>query len=354
MATLNDARKSAGVASDQHGFALVAVMFVLALLAVVVTELAFSMRLETAMVRTYRDTILARHLAEAGIQQGIRELLADAGVQGLDGDGQVVFYRVAQTGAKPQPLPELPRSHVPLGPGEFSYRITDEEARLNLNMGLGQRILLDRLLTLLGVEKQQRDIIKDSLLDWRDRNDLAQINGAESDYYLQLPVPYRPRNGNLQDVSELLEIRGITPELYYGHDDTPGLVDLVTVRSRGNIINLNTAPMLILKACGLSDAEVDYILQARVSQPFGSVPPLFTARPGLRFAVRSLTFRIEAEGLIAGEPRARLHAIVRRGAQTGPAPPPLAVYSWQPLPLRPRAGEGETSDGAAKDRATKG
>ena len=28
----------------------------------------------------------------------------------------------------------------------------------------------------------------------------------------------------------MLQIKGITPELYYGQDDKPGLVDLVTVR----------------------------------------------------------------------------------------------------------------------------
>ena len=57
------------LATDQSGFALLAVTLVLALLGVVVTELAFSMRLEAAMVRSYKDAILARHLAEAGIQR---------------------------------------------------------------------------------------------------------------------------------------------------------------------------------------------------------------------------------------------------------------------------------------------
>ncbi len=128
--------------------------------------------------------------------------------------------------------------------------------------------MLERLLTALEIDKQERDIIVDSIEDWRDANDLARINGAESDYYLKLPVPYRPRNGNLQDLAELLQIKGITPEIYYGHDDKPGLADLLTVRSRGAMININTAPKLILKAIGLSDAEIGNIVQARASQPY--------------------------------------------------------------------------------------
>src|SRR5207247_2605118 len=80
------------LASEQSGFALLAVILVLALLAVVVTEFAFSMRLEASMVRAYRDGVLGRNLAEAGVQQAIREILTDSSVHGLDEDGQVVFY----------------------------------------------------------------------------------------------------------------------------------------------------------------------------------------------------------------------------------------------------------------------
>jgi hypothetical protein len=47
----------------------------------------------------------------------------------------------------------------------------------------------------------------------------------------------------------------------------------------------------------------------------------------------STTFRIEAEGLIAGEPRARIVAIVQRrtGRQVGGAASPLGVatLSWR-------------------------
>jgi general secretion pathway protein K len=324
---------------DQGGFALIAVTLVLALLGVVVTELAFSMRLETAMVRSYRDGILARQLAEAGVQQAIREIISDANTHGLDEDGQVLFYQAPQPGAKPKLLPRLPRAHVPLGPGEFSYKITDEEARLNVN--LRQAGMLERLLMALEVDKQERDIIVDSLEDWRDANDLARINGAESDHYAKLPVPYRPRNGNLQDLAELLQIRGITPEIYYGHDDKPGLVELLTVRTRGPMININTAPKLVLKAIGLADAEIESVVQGRAAQPFSAVPPLFTTRG--RFSVTSATFRIEAEGVIAGQPRARLSAIVQRsiGAQTGAAPV-VVVYSWQSLAPRTRPKDPET------------
>jgi len=329
------------IATDQRGFALLAVTLVLALLGIVVTEFAFSMRLEAAMVRAYKDAVLARHLAEAGIQQAIREILNDASVHGLDEDGQVAFYQAPPgTAATPTRLPTLPRSHVKLGSGEFSYRITDEEARLNINSGQPDR--LDKLLYALGLDKEQRDIITDSVEDWRDANDTHRANGAESeDYYLRLPVPFRARNGNLQDVAELLQIKGTTPELYYGRGDQPGLVDLVTVRGRGTL-NLNTAPKLVLQAVGLSEAEIVEIVQSRASTPYKD-GGRFTGR-GVRLTGGSATFRIEAQGFIGGEPRARLLAIVQRAIGPTGSAAPLIVYSWRSLPPAPPAKEGATKE----------
>ncbi len=147
------------LAGDQSGFALLAVILVLALLSVVVTEFAFSMRLEASMVRAYRDAVLGRNLAEAGIQQGIREILTDAKVQALDEDGQVAFYSSPAGSTALTRLPSLQRNRVPLGTGAFSYRITDEEGRLNVNGGVPDR--MQRLLSALGVDKIERDTIVD-------------------------------------------------------------------------------------------------------------------------------------------------------------------------------------------------
>lgn len=308
---------------SERGFALLAVILVLTLLAVVVTEFAFSMRLEAAMARSYRDGLLATHLAEAGVQQAIREVLSQAQITALDEDGQVVFYRALPGQALPLRLPVLPRLHVPLGAGEFSYRITDETARLDLNSAGPER--LDRLLTALGVEKSQRDVVNDSLQDWRDRDELPRLHGAESeDFYLRLPVPYRSRNSNLQDAAEVLQVRGVTRELYFGTADRPGLGELVTAVPL-NAVNLNTATAPVLKALGLSDAEIADVLQTRQRAPFTSVPGRFAGR-GL--VVGSATFRIHAEGGIAGSAPRHIVAVVQRGGRRSPVG--VTILSWRP------------------------
>ena len=314
---------------DERGFALLAVMLVMTLLAIIVTELSMSMRLEASMVRSYRDVTLANHLAEAGVQQAIREIAGLGNIEGLDEDGTLSFYRSVGTSALLVKQSRLPRQRVPLGAGEFSYRISDEEGRLNLNTSPPDRV--DRLLTAIGLDKPVRDVINDSLQDWKDSDDLARINGAEStDFYLKLPVPYRARNGALQDAAELLQIRGVTREIYRGDADHPALADLVTVLGR-QTVNLNTAPAPVLKALGLSDAEITEIIQTRTKTPYPSVPPRFV-RTGL--GVGSATFRIEATGQIAGAPLARVVAIVQRrsGQAAGVATVPsigVRTLSWR-------------------------
>src|SRR5262249_35794622 len=161
-------------ATTDRGFALVAVLLVLGLLGLVGAEFAYSMRLEATAARTYKEGIAAAHLAEAAVEQAVREIAADAPFVALDRDDILTFY-----GRDGKALPRLPRPGVVLGTmGTFSYRITDEEARLNLNTSPPDRI--DHLLQGLGLTKMERDPINDSLQDWRDANDEHRLNGAES------------------------------------------------------------------------------------------------------------------------------------------------------------------------------
>jgi len=86
----------------------------------------------------------------------------------------------------------------------------------------------------------------------------------------------------------------------------------------------------VLTALGLSAAEVAEVTSTRVRTPYTAVPPRFA---GKGLGVGSTTFRIEAEGRMGGEPRARIVAIVQRQAQlnaSGGTATKVAVLSWRP------------------------
>ena len=325
----------------QRGFALLAVMLVLALLGVIVGEFAFAMRLEATMVKSYRDEIVGRHLAEAAVQQSIREILTDSQVVGLADEGLLTFFRLPA-----RALPRLGRSEVALGRGTFSYRITDEEARINLNTAPPDRV--DRLLTTLGVDKQARDVINDSLQDWKDPNDLHRLNGAESDYYLGLPVPYRSKNADFDSVDELLQVKGVTRAMLYGRPDVPGLAEHLTVFGTG-AINVNTATPMVLRAMGLAPAEVEALIGRRPYLDLTSLPP------GLRRGnqrTSSDTFRIEAWAGGSAPAGRVLTAVVQRRAEAGQIQAVPLAWRWSeasrlataPLvPATDRAGRGAGS-----------
>jgi len=300
---------------DEGGFALLAVLLVLAMLGALGAEFAYSMRLEASAVRSYKDGIVGAHLAEAAIAQAIRELAGDWAFVAADDQGDLVFLSRERT-----LMPSFARREVALGAGHFSYRLRDEEALLNLNNAQPGR--LEALLDTLGVQRAQRDQIVDSIQDWRDANNEARPNGAESAYYEKLKVPYRARNANLDSVNELLQIRGITPALFYGADGQTGLADLVTVRTVGQV-NLNTAGPLVLRALGLSEAEVTTVLQARREAPYLVVPGPFAGRG---FAVTTRTFRVHAEGIVHGRVAARITAVLRRNSASD-----IAIADWSGL-----------------------
>jgi type II secretory pathway component PulK len=268
-------------------------------------------------VRAYKNGIIGNHLAETALEQAIREIVADTALAVEEEDGLLTFYT-----ADRRALPRLRRAKAELVGGQYSYRITDEEARLNINTSPPNRI--DRLLVSLGVEKEVRDTIVDSIQDWRDPNEEHRANGAESDdYYLKLPVPYRARNANIESIAELLQIKGITPAIYNGSKDRPGLASLVTVRSSGTV-NMNTAAPPVLTALGLSQAEITEVQQSRHNAgPFPNVPGKFGGR---NLSVATRTFRIEAEGIVDDRVAARLTAIVQK--RTDVDPPSVVVLEW--------------------------
>ena len=91
----------------------------------------------------------------------------------------------------------------------FTVEVTDEASKLNINTASKDQLMLLENMT---------NEIADCILDWRDDDDELRDEGAEAGYYLNLPHPYRIRNGNFKTVCELLRVRGVRRELLFGGD----------------------------------------------------------------------------------------------------------------------------------------
>ncbi len=308
--------RPAGSESDA-GIALIIVLLVLALLLTIVAEFAQAMRLEAVASTNFRSALSETWLAEAGYQRALAEILPDALSHELDVKGALAFRR-SRLGTPPVPT----RVDLRLDPGRVSYRLTDESARLNVNRA--GRDVLDRLLQGVGVEKTDRDVIIDSIQDWRDPNEEHRLNGAESDYYLALPVPYRSKNADFDSVEELLQVRGVTRDLLYGRGDTPGLIEYLTVFGTG-AVNANTASPVVLRALGYAEAEVDLIGGRR---PFADPAEVPGALRRANLITRSEIFRVEAWAGGAAPNGRVLTAVVQRQSGTAQVEPTPLAWRW--------------------------
>jgi len=312
---------------------LITVLLLLTLLLTIVGEFAQAMRLEAVTAMNFRAALGETWLAEAAYQRAVAEILPAALAHELDVGGVLAFRRTRVGTLR---VPE--RLDVLVDPGRLSYRITDESARLNLNRAT--REVLDRLLLELGVEKSLRDVIVDSIQDWRDPNEEHRLNGAESDYYLGLPAPYRSKNADFDSVAELLQVQGMTRELFYGRPDAPGLAEHLTVWGTG-AVNVNTVSPLVLRALGFATPEVETLVGRRPYPDLASLPP------GLRRGSQrtsSDTFRIEAwAGGPAPAGRVLTAVVQRRTGAGGVQAFPLA-WRWSEATRPASLPRAATSD----------
>ena len=263
-------KKLAG--DETGGMAVILVIWIVVILMAMVAEFTYSMRTEINITRNFKEEEEAYQLAIAGIEQAKLELLLVNDLRGIHFNEDNVLILDPDEEAQPERKREL-------GRGSFEYRITDEDGKLNINGATPEQlktVFLDS-----GVEAEDVDTIVDSILDWIDTNDLHRLNGAEEDYYQSLDHPYSCKDAPLETIEELLLVKGVTPEIFYGSHavkNTPGktekdeemryggIVNLLTVVGSGQI-NINTSPEPVLVAVLGADVANNIILQRDVT-PF--------------------------------------------------------------------------------------
>lgn len=280
-----------GRRGGESGVALLLAVWLLALLAVVAGEFVFSTRVRSAAERNAREDLKARALALAGYRAAVAALDDRIAAVSLDGEGGLLLhYRGAPEGTA------AAAKDVPLGDGTYSWSIASEDGLVDVN-GIQQRSVLASLLGKCGMEPgTDRDTVIDSILDWRDANREHRLNGAEEDYYRALDPPYSCKDGRLDVLEELLLVRGVTPELFFGKKEKdrtlPGLRDLLSVHSFE--FHPGTAPKAVLEALGQTRP-------ARPGPPGGRYRILATGNPGGGAPARTLQAVIQRED--AGDSR---------------------------------------------------
>jgi len=237
-----------------RGSALIAVLWLVAALSAIAFTVASSVRSEVGRVSNATDGLKAYYLATGAMERALLYVQWGAAYRNPDGtsrywDGGPVMRLEFPTGrAIVELIPETSKLNVNLAPPEELYT----------------------LLLALGADPLRARDIALAIVDWRT----PQLEPSEG-----LSVPgtssFGSRHASFQEIEELLSVRGMTPELFYGtYERAPqgglvrrrGLGDCLSVYGSGSV-DVNTADPAVLAAVGTPVDVIDTILRLRQMGP---------------------------------------------------------------------------------------
>ena len=336
---------------SESGIALMLVLWVLALLSIIVFEFCSTMRIEATITKNFKEGERSYYLAQAGINRAFIELVkTQRAIKKFKGakdsmvdDAEEDELEDDETEDwKPRAQPYL----FELEDGECEVTIGDEGGKINLNWiakkaKSDRKLLTDIIEKSCGLEGEERDIIVDSIIDWVDKDHNHLMNGAEDEYYEALEDPYESRDSNFVIPEELLLVRGITDDIFYGRsyssedgdadlDDedrfpfdslewkdaegrgmtNKGLSELFTTFSNSNAIkvNVNDASYgLLMSIPGMTEDVTQMIVELRNEEEFENIRdarlmalPNYNQISSFITVDPTMLYRIEARGKVNG------------------------------------------------------
>ncbi|MBI5581917.1 MAG: general secretion pathway protein GspK [Deltaproteobacteria bacterium] len=228
---------------NPRGVALLVTLSVMTVLVAASLEYNRRARFDLISSAAARDQLTMTEMAKAGVQVAMAILAKDRAENDTD--------TLMDEWADPVKIEEVLRD-FPFEDGGLTLAIRDEMGKIQVNALVNfpegrqfnepQRQLWERLLQYFADRSKELKLdlrddgqptaIINSLKDWLDSGDddaITGLTGAESSYYNDREPPYPARNGPVQDLDELLFVKGITPELFYGQPEIPGLSGTLTV-----------------------------------------------------------------------------------------------------------------------------
>ena len=149
----------------------------------------------------------------------------------------------------------LVRIDADVGGARYEVRVRETGSALNPNRATEDQLRM--LFTRLGFDYGLSDQLAQCIMDWRDDDVMHRIRGGEREQYVAEKRMVLPRDGPLQDLSELLHVMHMTPAIY------DSIAPFLILEGNGQI-NVNSAPPAVLSALpGVSDATVAAVMRLR-------------------------------------------------------------------------------------------
>ena len=336
-----------------RGIAVIVALVAVTVLTLLAGAFAYSMKVETHLAQNADNDEQLLWLGRAGVELASYVISLDAN-QPYDALNQIWAGGPGAGSETNGALMGLSLDNYPVGEGTVTVKIIDLERKININSASPP--LLQQVLTSQGVDASDISVVSDSILDWIDPDDGTRPAGAESDYYQGLTPPYDAKNAPMDDISELLLVKGVTLAMFKGGSVTNdqgaafqhhklgfgnapgqapsyafGLQDVFTPFSSGRI-NVNTAGSTVLQLIpGVDTTSAENIIKWRAGPdgqegteddtPFTNPGQLLTAGVAPQamqqiasyITTKSTTFEVHVTAKIGGYTREYVAVIWRNG-----------------------------------------
>ena len=251
-----------GSGAREGGFALLVVLWSLALLALLGTHVTATGRAEVQLAANLRGAAAAEAAADGALHQAIFHLL-DPSPRRWRPDG-------------------VPREIALPGGAAATVRIESEQGKINPNFAPAG--LLQALLPLLGVEPRTAASLAASILDWRTAGSRPRPGGAKEPEYRAAGRDYAPPGRPFESLDELGLVLGMTPELlarltpflsvYQGGDPDLRFAHPVVAQALADAVGraedmevaseVGAAPVVVVTATAVLPGGVRFVRQAHV------------------------------------------------------------------------------------------
>ena len=260
-----------------QGVALITVMLIVALAAIITTQMTARMQLQMQ-----RTTNINYNQQAYWYALGAEALAKRILITSFEDEDDVTH--LAQTWAQGEMT-------YPVDYGEITGEISDMNACFNLNSLKGsydkiagqertipQKVFEDLLLALNieGVGEFEAEYLTDALIDWLDSDSsISSAGGAEDNDYASKEFPYFAANNYLVNVSELRIVEHFTPEIIHV------LKDYVCVLPDSDLhaININTIdieqPELLKALLDISLSDATQLLSVRSLDGYEEIEEFF-------------------------------------------------------------------------------
>jgi len=226
--------------SEDDGFIIVAVLWILAALATLVSVYAIYVTNTAFAVTTSGEAVIADPLVSAGVELAAYQLI----------------------GAKAESRPAVGNFTARIGAARLSVAFQSEAARIDLNMAA--KPLLSGLFVGAGAQPLNADSYADRIIAWRSKIAVQNIDtDPENSLYGSVGLSYMPRHGPFTHVGELWLVYGIPRALI------ARVLPYVTVYSgKAQVDVVDAAPQVIAAVPGMTPETLQGILAARAAGTF--------------------------------------------------------------------------------------